>query len=65
VETQRHPRRIPVDDHADEREERDAAQFRQSKLRQRPTILRREVGQIVGELVEPIDTGTRGRYGLG
>ena len=51
VEPECHAAGIPVDDHADQREERDAAQLRKSKLRQRPTVLRREVGQIVGELI--------------
>ncbi len=31
------------------------------KLRQRPAVLRREIGQVVGELVQPIDAGTRAR----
>jgi len=51
VEPECHAAGIPVDDHADQREEGDAAQLRKSKLRQRPTVLRRKVGQIVGELI--------------
>ena len=61
MEAQRHPRCVPVDDHADEREESDAAQFGQPKLRERAAVLRGEIGQIVGELVQPIDAGTRAR----
>jgi hypothetical protein len=64
VEAQRHSRRIPVDDHADEREERDATEFRQTKLGKRPAVLRGEIGQIVRELVEPVHAGTRGRQRL-
>ncbi len=52
---------IPVDDHADEREERDAAQLRESKLSERAAVLRRQIGQIVGELIQPIDAGTCAR----
>ena len=61
MEAERHAGGVPVDDHADEREESDAAQLRQSKLRQRAAVLRRQIGQIVGELIEPIDAGTCAR----
>ena len=64
MQTEGHAGGLPVDDHADEREERDAAQFRDSKLCESPAILSGEVGQIVGELIQPIDAGTRGRKGL-
>ena len=58
MKPERHAGGVPVHDHADEREERDAAQFRESKLRERAAVLRRQIGQIVGELIEPIDAGT-------
>jgi hypothetical protein len=46
---------IPVDDQTDERKERDAGKLRESKLRQCATVLRGQVGEVIGELVQPID----------
>ncbi len=54
----------PIHRHADQSEESDTAQFRKSELRQHPAVLRGEVRQVVGELIEPIDAGTGGRKGL-
>ena len=57
----RHPGGVPIDDHVDQREEGDATQLGQSKLRQYATVLRGQIRQIVGELVEPVHAGTRAR----
>jgi hypothetical protein len=54
MQAKRHGGRVPVDDHADEREQRDAAQFGKSELGQRAAVLGREIGQVVGELVKPV-----------
>ena len=54
MQPERHGRSLPINDHAYKHEESDTAEFRHAELRKRPTILRREVGQIVGELVEPV-----------
>jgi hypothetical protein len=64
VEPESHTGGIPVDDHADGSEEGNAAQFGHPKLSESPTILCREIGQIVGELIQPIDAGTRAWKGL-
>ena len=41
-----------------------AAQFRHAKLGERATILCGEIGQVVRELIEPIDARTCVREGL-
>ena len=61
MEAQRHARRVPIDDHADEREQSNAAQLGQPELRERAAVLRRQIGQIIGELVEPVHAGTCAR----
>jgi NTP pyrophosphatase (non-canonical NTP hydrolase) len=55
---------VPIHDHADEHEERDAAQLGETKLSQRAAILGSEIGEVVGELVQPINARTRGRKRL-
>ena len=55
VKAKGHAGGIPVDDKADKGKERDAGQLRQSKLSERPAVLRGQVGEIVGELIQPID----------
>ncbi len=61
VKAQRHSRRIPVDDHTDKREQGDATEFGQSKLRQSAAVLRGQIRQVVGELIEPVHTGACAR----
>src|SRR6185437_14418286 len=58
VKAKGHAGGIPVDDQTDKSKERDAGQLGKSKLRERTTVLRSEVGQVVGELVQPIDART-------
>jgi len=41
MKAKRHALRVPVHDHADEHKKGDAGQLRQSKLRERTTVLRR------------------------
>jgi hypothetical protein len=47
-----------VCDHADKFYEADKGQERHANGRERITVLGRQVGQIVGELIEPIDART-------
>src|SRR5271155_601384 len=58
VQPERHGRGLPIHNHADQSKERDRTQFRHSKLSERAAVLRRQIGQIVRELVQPIDAGT-------
>ena len=61
MQAERHVLDIPVHHHTDEDKEGDAGQFREPKLRQRSTVLGGQVGEVVGELTQPIDTGTCAR----
>jgi len=58
MEAQRHARRIPVNDHTDEREHCNRAQLGEPKLCKRAAILRGQIRQVVGELIEPVHAGT-------
>ena len=60
VQPEGHASGAPIHRHAYQSKESDTAQLRQSKLRQHSTVLRGEIRQIVGELIEPIDAGTGG-----
>ena len=50
-----HGARVPVHHHADQNEQRDAAQLDKPELREGATILGGQIGEVVRELIQPID----------
>ena len=58
AQADRHGRDVPVGDHADKLYKADEGQERHANRRKRVTVLCCKVGQVVGELIQPIDAGT-------
>ncbi len=58
AQADRHGRDVPVRDHADEFDEADEGEQAHADGRKSVTVRGRQVRQIVGELIEPIDAGT-------
>ena len=64
VQPERHRAGVPVDDHVHKGKKGYAAQLRPTELGQCAAILRGEIGQVVGELVEPVHARRCGRQCL-
>lgn len=57
IETDRHGRKIPIRHHSNELDEANKGEQRHPRRRERIAVLGCEIGEVIGELVKPVDPG--------